>query len=103
MIADRVPVWIYAGPLAGKVRILIRDDADRAEREGFGEILKSGRISHQRQHGPHPAAEAFAAEIEAHGYLDREMRAREPAPVAPPAPAPDEIPKKKRGRPSKTR
>lgn len=70
------PVWIYRGPLAGSVVVLMEQDAERAEREGFGEILRDGNPKNRVQAGPHRAAEAFAAGRQAQVYSDRQMRSR---------------------------
>lgn len=78
--SDVLPVWIYAGPHAGKVEAMPRPDALFAESQQFGEILTSGNPKHGIDRGPHHVAEQFYADRSAHGYQDRQMRAREPVP-----------------------
>lgn len=108
-----VMVWIHAGPLAGKWRPLSREDGERAEREGWGQIMPKRGLKIPAKPGePHPAAEAYRGG--GLTYQHREMRAagspparvplRETAELPPTMIPPDGAPepdKPKRGRPRK--
>lgn len=110
-MASHVLVWIHAGPLAGKWRPLSRQDAERAEREGWGQIAPRRAARIKAEPGPHDAADAYWG---GRGYMHRELRA---APGSPPAHIPvrdtpelpptmqaedeAEPPKRPRGRPRK--
>lgn len=76
MTSKNLPVWIYAGPLAGTVVVLMEQDALFAEAEQFGEILRDGNPKNGVSGERHPAAEAFYADRQAQVYRDRQMRSR---------------------------
>lgn len=60
-----VLVWAVTGPDAGKLRQLPADEAERAEAEGWGQIVRPGvTLRRAERPGPVPAT-----------YATREMRA----------------------------
>lgn len=77
---ERALTWLTAGPGAGSFRHLPVGDAERAEAEGWGQIVRPGWRAQRPRHGePHAEAEAYFAA----GYNRRDMVAGSPPAAVP--------------------